>query len=83
MTSSGPRPADLRRDPPAAVVSRTLVVGSYLVALAIAGRPGWLAALVAACLVAVWAAPLALSPRDAHLAARPAAPGPSGMPPER
>ena len=40
--------------------ARTAVVAVYVVALALAGRPGWLAALLGVPLVAVWAAPLLL-----------------------
>ena len=41
---------------------RTVVVGGYLVAIAVAGRPVWLAVLLAIILALVWAAPLVLAP---------------------
>ncbi|MGY1618722.1 hypothetical protein ACI797_18440 [Geodermatophilus sp. SYSU D00691] len=37
---------------------RTTVVLGFLVVLAVAGSPGWLATLLGVALVAVWAAPL-------------------------
>ena len=43
-------------------IGRTVVVGGYLVAVAIAGRPVWLAVLLGICLVLVWAAPVVLTP---------------------
>jgi hypothetical protein len=39
-------------------VARTAVVGTWVLVLAVAGRPGWLAALLSLALVAVWASPL-------------------------
>jgi hypothetical protein len=44
--------------PSVAVVCRTVVVTAYLVALLVAGRPGWGAAIAGPALVAVWLAPL-------------------------
>ena len=41
---------------------RTVVVGGYLVAIAVAGRPVWLAVLLGICLALVWAAPVVLAP---------------------
>ena len=43
-------------------IGRTVVVGGYLVAVAIAGRPVWLAVLLGIILALVWAAPLVLTP---------------------
>ncbi|MGY1808697.1 hypothetical protein ACI8AF_15120 [Blastococcus sp. SYSU D00669] len=43
------------------VVARTVVVGGYVLVLAVAGRPGWLAALLGLLLVGVWAAPFLLA----------------------
>lgn len=45
-----------------ATIGRTVVVGGYLVAVAIAGRPVWLAVFLGICLVLVWGAPLVLAP---------------------
>jgi hypothetical protein len=42
-------------------VARTVVVGAYVVLLAVAGRPGWLAALLGMALVGVWASPFLLA----------------------
>jgi hypothetical protein len=39
-------------------VARTAVVGSWVVVLAVAGRPAWLAVLLGLVLVGVWASPL-------------------------
>ena len=39
-------------------VCRTVVVLGFLLALAVAGRPGWATAAVAVALVGVWLAPL-------------------------
>ena len=44
-------------------ISRTVVVGAYAVALAVAGEPIWLAVVLGICLVLVWAAPLVVGPR--------------------
>jgi hypothetical protein len=41
-------------------LARTVVIGAFVVALAVAGRPGWLAALLGVLLVGVWAAPFLL-----------------------
>jgi hypothetical protein len=43
-------------------IGRTAVVGGYVVAIALAGRPVWLAVLLGVTLVLVWAAPLVLVP---------------------
>jgi hypothetical protein len=43
---------------PARTVARTVVVGGWIVVLAVAGRPVWLALLMGLVLVGVWAAPL-------------------------
>lgn len=43
-------------------VGRTVVVGGYLLALAFAGRPVWLAVLLGIGLALVWAAPIVLAP---------------------
>jgi hypothetical protein len=57
-------------------IGRTVVVGLYLVALAFAGRPIWLAVLLGVALALVWAAPLLLAPpRSRPSAAAPSAPG--------
>jgi hypothetical protein len=53
-------------------VGRTVVVGGYLVAVALAGRPAWLAVLLGVTLVLVWAAPLVLAPPPYRSAAVPA-----------
>jgi hypothetical protein len=50
-----------RRRPPVALLARTTVVAGYLVALAVAGRPGWLALGLALALVVVWVVPLRLA----------------------
>jgi hypothetical protein len=43
-------------------IGRTVVVGGYLVALALVGRPLWLAVLLGVALALVWAVPLLLAP---------------------
>jgi hypothetical protein len=53
-------------------LGRTAVVGGYVVAVALAGRPVWLAVLLGVALVLVWAAPLALAPPRHRSAAVPA-----------
>ena len=45
-----------------AAIGRTVVLGLYLVALALAGRPVGLALLLGALLVLVWVAPIVLTP---------------------
>jgi hypothetical protein len=60
--------------PGVAVVCRTVVVTAYLLALLVAGRPGWGAAIAAPALVAVWLAPLVVG----HGRARTASLGPAG-----
>jgi hypothetical protein len=43
------------------LIARTAVVAGFVVVLAVAGRPGWLAALLGLSLVLVWAAPFLLA----------------------
>jgi hypothetical protein len=57
--------------PGVAVVCRTVVVTAYLLALLVAGRPGWGAAIAAPALVAVWLAPL-VAGHARHRSAQPA-----------
>jgi hypothetical protein len=45
-----------------ATIGRTVVVGGYLVAVVLAGRPAWLVLLLGVLLVAVWAVPFLLAP---------------------
>jgi hypothetical protein len=45
-----------------ATIGRTVVVGGYLVALVLVGRPVWLTLLLGVLLVMVWVAPIALAP---------------------
>ena len=45
-----------------AAMGRTVVVGLYLVALVLVGRPLWLALLLGLVLLLVWVAPIALTP---------------------
>jgi hypothetical protein len=45
-----------------ATIGRTVVVGAYVVALVLVGRPVWLALLLGVLLVLVWVAPIALTP---------------------
>jgi hypothetical protein len=45
-----------------AAIGRTVVVGGYVAAVAVAGRPVWLAVLLGIALVLVWAGPLVLAP---------------------
>ena len=67
----------MRHPVSAATIGRTVVVGAYLVALAVAGDPVWLAVLLGVGLVLVWAAPF-LAPRPP---APPGAPGEPGRAP--
>jgi hypothetical protein len=53
-------------------IGRTVVVGGYLVALALVGRPLWLAVLLGVALALVWAAPLLLAPPRSRPSAAPA-----------
>ena len=46
--------------PSPAVVCRTVVVLAYLLALAVAGRPGWATVSAGVALVAVWLIPVVL-----------------------
>ena len=61
---------------PARTVARTVVVGGWIVVLAVAGRPVWLAVLMGLVLVGVWAAPL-LSATTRQAVLHSAAPGPA------
>ena len=45
-----------------ATIGRTVVVGAYLIALVLVGRPVWLSLLLGVLLVLVWVAPIALGP---------------------
>ena len=45
-----------------ATIGRTVVVGGYLVAVVVAGRPVWLAVFLGLLLVGVWAVPFLLVP---------------------
>jgi|GraSoiStandDraft_5_1057265.scaffolds.fasta_scaffold261088_1 hypothetical protein len=56
-----------------ATIGRTVVVGGYVLALALAGRPVWLAVLLGLTLVLVWAAPAVLAPPRRRPAVLPAA----------
>jgi hypothetical protein len=58
-----------------AVVCRTAVTVVWLVALAVAGSPAWLSAVLAGALVATWAAPILLRPRLREELAPRVAPG--------
>lgn len=51
------------RAPTTAALGRTLAVAGYLVVLAVAGRPAWLAVLLGLALVVVWVLPAALRDR--------------------
>jgi hypothetical protein len=44
-------------------IGRTVVVGAYLVAVVVVGRPVWLAFLLGLLLVGVWVAPFVLNPQ--------------------
>lgn len=46
-----------------AAIGRTVVLAGYLLVVALVGRPVWLAVLLGAVLVLVWAAPLLLAPQ--------------------
>jgi hypothetical protein len=43
---------------PVRTIGRTAVVGSWVVVLAVAGRPAWLALLLGLVLVGVWVSPM-------------------------
>jgi len=45
-----------------AMIGRGVVVGAYLLALAVAGRPVWLALLLGVALLLVWVAPQLVDP---------------------
>jgi hypothetical protein len=55
-------------------VASSAVAGSWLVALAIAGRPFWLAGLLGLAVVLVWAAPFLPATNRKHPEPAPAAP---------
>ncbi|WP_448625974.1 hypothetical protein [Geodermatophilus sp. URMC 64] len=62
-------------------LARTVVIGAFVVALAVAGRPGWLATLLGVLLVGVWAAPYLLVSnrrRPVRVVAEPREAGPTG-----
>jgi hypothetical protein len=52
----------MRHEWSTATIGRTVVVGGYLVAVVIAGRPAWLVLLLGVLLVGLWAAPFRLAP---------------------
>jgi hypothetical protein len=54
-------------------IGRTVVVGGYVVAVALVGRPVWFAVLLGVTLVLLWAAPLVLAPPRHRSAVVPAA----------
>jgi hypothetical protein len=64
--------------PSTELVCRSLVVLVYLVALAVAGGPGWGTPLLALALAAVWAAPLTLPGRGPGYRRPPASPAQHG-----
>jgi hypothetical protein len=66
---------------PVRTVGRTAVVGSWVVILAVAGRPPWLAVLLGLVLVGVWASPL-LSATNRQLALPVVGPEPAVEPGE-
>jgi hypothetical protein len=51
----------MRSHPSTATVGRTVVLGTWLVVLAVAGRPAWRAVLLGVALVLVWASPYLLA----------------------
>jgi hypothetical protein len=59
---------------------RTVVVLGFLLALALAGRPGWMSTALGLALVAVWAAPLVVR-RHHRIAVPAAAEAPAEHPP--
>jgi len=61
-------------EPSVRIVGRTVVLGGWLVALAVAGRPGWAAVLLGVALVLVWASPYLLATNRRSPARRPATP---------
>ena len=48
-------------EPSVRTVGRTVILGGWLVALAVAGRPAWAAVLLGVALVLVWASPYVLA----------------------
>jgi hypothetical protein len=48
-------------EPSVRIVGRTVVLGGWLVALSVAGRPAWAAVLLGVALVLVWASPYLLA----------------------
>jgi hypothetical protein len=48
------------------IIGRTVVLGGFVVALAVAGRPVWLAVVLGVLLTLVWAAPLVLNSERHH-----------------
>jgi hypothetical protein len=59
-------------EPSVRIVGRTVVLGGWLVALAVAGRPAWAAVLLGVALVLVWASPYLLATNRRSPARRPA-----------
>ena len=47
--------------PSTPVAGRTVVLGTWLLVVAVAGRPAWVAALLGISLVLVWASPYVLA----------------------
>ena len=64
------------------ITVRTVVVAGYVGVLAVAGRPGWLAALLGLVLVGVWAAPFLLGTNRRRAGASPSAVQPVAEPRE-
>jgi hypothetical protein len=60
-------------EPPVRTAGRTGVVATWLIVLAVAGRPVWAAALLSAVLVLVWAAPNLLGTNRRRARPRPRA----------
>jgi hypothetical protein len=52
----------------AASIGRTVFVLAYLIALTVAGTPGWTAVLAGLSLVALWTTPLVLRDGGSHAA---------------
>ena len=61
-------------------VCRTVVVLGFLLALALAGRPGWTSVVPALALVAVWVAPLVVRHRRRVVVPVAADPAPAEAP---
>jgi hypothetical protein len=64
----------MARSPSTRTAGRTVVVGTWLLALAVAGRPSWAAVLLGALLVLVWASPYVLATNRRSSARRTVAP---------